>query len=62
MARLIKELNGLDAEELEEVFEEMTADTPIEVGGNIYMVPDSLCYMVEILIRNYLGLDELQGD
>mgnify|MGYP003325922628 CR=1 FL=1 len=38
MAHLIKELNGLDAEELEEVFEEMTADTSIELYGNIYMV------------------------
>ena len=62
MAHLIKELNGLDAEELEEVFEEMTADTSIELYGNIYMIPDTMACMVELLIRSYLGLDEVQGD
>ena len=62
MAHLIKELNGLGAEELEEVFEDMTADTSIELFGNVYMVPDSMACMVELLIRNYLGIDEVQGD
>ena len=62
MAHLIEELNGLSVEELEEVFEEMTADTSIEVFGNRYVVPDSMACMVEVLIRNYLGIDELQGD
>jgi len=62
MAILIEELNGLSFEEIEEIMEEMTNDEPVEVGGNIYMVPEEMASMVEMLIRNYLGVDELPGN
>lgn len=62
MAILIEELNGLSIEEIEEIMEEMTNDEPVEVGGNIYMVPEEMASMVEMLIRNYLGVDELPGN
>jgi len=62
MAILIEELNGLSFEEIEEIMEEMTNDEPVEVNGNIYMVPEEMASMVEMLIRNYLGVDELPGN
>tara|TARA_R110002012_G_scaffold122078_1_gene271907 strand:+ start:629 stop:838 length:210 start_codon:yes stop_codon:yes gene_type:complete len=55
-------LLGLSIEEMIEVLETMSESFSVEIGGNVYIVPESFGLFLEKYIRYKLGIDGISAD